>query len=99
MAWTLLEQHQQISSADYRARIQMAFLNTAQNVMAESDQTANHAERIALAERVINGDGMPRRAVEMLHILNPGLQVADPTDSDILFTVAQQWEYFAAQLE
>lgn len=95
MAWTLLEQHQQISSADYRARIQMAFLNTAQNVITEDPQTPNHAARLVLAEQVIEGDGLPRRAVDILHVLNPGLQVENPTDSDILFTVSQQWDYFA----
>lgn len=96
--WTLLEQHTITSSASYQQRVEMAFLKTAFDVTNEDSGTANHAERLALAEQVISGSGVPPRAFKLLHILNPALQgTQDPTDSDILFTVAQQWNYFANQ--
>jgi predicted outer membrane protein len=97
--WTLLEQHTITSSSAYQQRVEMAFLKTAFDVSNEDPQTANHAARLVLAEQVINGSGVPPRAFKLLHILNPALQgTQDPTDSDLLFTVSQQWNYFANQI-
>lgn len=96
--WTLLEQDTITSSAAYQKRVEMAFLKTALDVVNEDPQTASHAERLALANQVLWGSGVPTRAFKLLHILNPALQATpDPSDSDILFTVAQQWNTFAAQ--
>lgn len=97
MAWTLLEQAVFSSAQDYSRRVQMAFLKTAQDVVSEDPQTADHAKRLILANQVISGSGVPIRAVATLHILNPALQVVggEPTDNDLLFTVSQQWNYFA----
>ncbi len=97
MSWSLLQSFQYTSAADYRNRVIHAFLKTADQVVNESPSESNHAARLALANQVISGTGLPPRAFEMLPVLNPGLQVdgGDPTDNDILFTVSQQWDYFA----
>lgn len=97
MAWDLLQQSQYTSASDYQKRVQFAFLETAQDVYTEDPETPNHAERLALANQVISGSGLPPRAFSILHILNPGLQVegGSPTDNDLLFTVSQQWNYFS----
>lgn len=74
----------------------MAFLKTALDVINEDPITASHAERLILALEVFKGTGVPPRAAKVLHLLNPALQgTLEPTDGDILFTVAQQWNYFA----
>lgn len=97
MPWSLQQQSDYTSASGYQKRIQFAFLKTAQDVVSEDTETANHAERLTFANQVISGSGMPPRATSILHILNPALQVdgGDPTDNDILFTVSQQWNYFA----
>lgn len=96
--WTLLEQHTITSSSEYQQRVEMAFLKVAFDVTNEDSGTANHAARLELANEVISGAGVPPRAFKMLHILNPALQGSpNPSDSDLLFTVAQQWNYFSAQ--
>jgi len=95
MAWSLTELYEKSSSTDFNNRVQMAFLKTAVDVQNESEQVENHEDRLALASQVINGTGLPTRTVAMLALRNPALQVESPTDSDILFTVSQQWNYFA----
>jgi hypothetical protein len=96
--WTLQEQHDITSSAAWQQRVEMAFLKTAFDVTNENSGTANHPARLTLAQKVISGSGVPPRASKLLHILNPALQGSqNPTDNDILFTVSQQWDYFANQ--
>jgi hypothetical protein len=94
MAWSLEEQYTRASNAVWSNKLRMAFLKTAFDVTNESDQTPDHTQRLALANQVIDGD-MPNQAVFLLPILNPALQVDNPTDNDILFTVSQQWNFFA----
>lgn len=97
MPWTLAEQHVRSSAAEYANRLSFAFLKTAFDIINEDPQTANHETRLRLANQVVNGS-LPPRAVQILHILNPALQVEEPTDNDILFTVSQQWDFFANRL-
>lgn len=98
MSWTLDQQTNYSNDSQYRNRIQMAFFSVANDVENESSSATNHIARKALADRVLYGAGVPPRAASILHILNPALQVDGgvPTDNDILFTVSQQWDYFAA---
>lgn len=100
MAWTLLEKATFTAATDYRARIGQAFLKLANDVVNESGSTTNHANRLTLAEQVISGSGVPSRCYELLPVLNPALQVdgGEPTDNDIIFTVSQQWDFFANEL-
>lgn len=104
MPWTLNQQFTFTSDPAYRNRIGLAFLKLANDVTNEDPGTANHVKRLALATQVISGSGVPPRCYQLLPILNPALQVnvsdptADPTDNDILFTVSQQWDYFANEL-
>lgn len=94
--WTLLQQNTITTSAEYQQRVEMAFLKVALDVINEAPETANHAERVTLANAVFKGSGVPPRAAKVLHLLNPALQgTLEPTDNDILFTVSQQWNYFA----
>lgn len=101
MSWTLSQQFTNTSDPDYRNRMGLAFLKIANDITNEDPGTANHVKRLALANQVISGSGVPPRCYALLPILNPALQVtvndpkADPTDNDILFTVSQQWDYFA----
>lgn len=101
MSWTLNQQFTFTSDPVYKNRIGIAFLKLANDVINEDVETNNHANRVELANQVINGSGVPPRCYQLLPILNPALQVpvndptADPTDNDLLFTVAQQWDYFA----
>lgn len=101
MSWTLNQQFTFTSDPAYRNRIGLAFLKLANDVTNEDPTTANHVKRLALANQVISGSGVPPRCYQLLPILNPALQVpvndptADPTDNDILFTVSQQWDYFS----
>lgn len=98
MAWTLEQASTYTKVQAYRDRIGQAFLKIAQDVVTEDPGTANHAQRLVLANQVIKGSGIPSRAYEMLPRMNPALQVDGgvPTDNDILFTVSQQWDAFAA---
>lgn len=104
MSWTLSQQFTYTSDADYRNRIGLAFLKLANDVTNEGSGVANHVKRLALANQVISGSGVPPRCYQLLPILNPALQVSvsdpttDPTDNDILFTVSEFWEFFADQL-
>lgn len=97
MSWSLSQQFTYTSDSDYRNRIGLAFLKLANDVTNEDPGTANHVKRLALATQVINGSGVPPRCYQLLPTLNPALQVDGgvPTDNDILFTVSQQWDYFA----
>lgn len=96
MSWTLQQQFEYTSATSYQHRIYFAFLKTANDIRNEASNTTNHVARLALAEKVINGDGPPKRAVMLLHVLNPALQVdgGEPTDNDLLFTISQQWDFF-----
>lgn len=99
MPWNLAEQFDKTASTDYQKRVAQAFLKCAFDVTNEDAGTANHANRLKLAEQVISGSGVPPRAFQLLPILNPALQVesGDPTDNDLLFTVAGQWDRFSPQ--
>lgn len=97
MAWTLLQQFTFSNAPDYKNRVGQAFLKLANDVVNEDESTGNHENRIALANQVISGTGVPPRAFALLPVLNPALQVdgGEPTDNDLLFSIAQQWDYFA----
>lgn len=97
MAWNLQEQHERVNTSPYPQRLSMAFLKTAFDVVNEDPGTTNHTQRLVLANQVVNGV-LPSRAVQILHILNPALQVDNPSDNDILFTVSQQWDFFANRI-
>lgn len=98
MAWTLEEQSVRTSTSPFPQRVFFAFLKTGFDVINEDPGTASHAERLVLANQVINGS-LPPRAVQLLPILNPALQVDNPSDNDILFTVSQQWNFFANRIQ
>jgi hypothetical protein len=97
--WTFLEQHTISTSSEYQQRVEMCFMNVAFDVLNEPGNTANHANRVALANRVLWGEGVPPRAFKLLHILNAALQGSPtPSDGDLEFTVAGQWDTFANAL-
>lgn len=98
MAQTFLQQFTLFDSAEFQQRLLMCLLKASQNIVAEDPQTANHAKRVFLAEKIIRETVIPFRMNLLLPILNPALDVAAPTDSDIEFTVSQQWDYFANRL-
>lgn len=98
MALTFAEQFTTFDSAAFQQRLLMCLLKTAQNIVSEDPQTTNHAKRLQLAEKVIRETVIPFRMNLLLPVLNPALQVEAPSDSDIEFTVAQQWGYFADRL-
>lgn len=92
----------------WQKRIQMVALNTAVDVMAESDATAEHASRIALARMVIAGNqtamtSFPKlvltnetvRAAAVADIANYGAAVVD---SDLEYVVAVIWTPTALSL-
>jgi hypothetical protein len=89
-------------------RINMVALNTAVDVMAESDATEEHASRIALARMVIAGNqtalaAMPKlvltnevvRAAAVADVANWGAAVLD---SDLEYVVAVIWTAAALSL-
>lgn len=98
MSLTLIQQFNLFDSADFQRRLLMCLLKCANNIVNEDPETANHANRKLLAEKVIRETVIPFRMNLLLPVLNPALQVESPTDSDIEFTVAQQWNYFANRL-
>lgn len=85
----------------YASRVAMIQLKVAQNVASEDPGTANHAERIAYAGRVIRGDENPKMVASHVNS-QPGIAVqieADPSklganvpDADIEFTLAAIWD-------
>lgn len=101
MSWTLNQQFTYTSDPNYKNRIGLAFLKLANDITNEDPTTPDHVKRLALADQVISGSGVPPRCYQLLPILNPALQVtvndptADPTDNDIIFTVSEFWNYFA----
>jgi len=96
MAWSNYLQTVLTDRPEYISRIHTSFQKVAVAVTQESTQTEHHADRLALAERVINGAGVPTRAHKILHTLNPALQATpEPTDADIEFSVTEHWNYFA----
>lgn len=96
MAWSYLELYNNSNSSELNNRVQMACLKIAVDVQNEDPGTSNHASRLVLANRVVNGSGLPSRVVALLALRNPALQVASPTDSDIDFTVSQQWDFLSS---
>lgn len=97
MAWSLEELSVKTSAAPYPQRVQFAFLKTAIDVINEDPGIPEHAVRVILANQVVEGN-LPSRAAQLLPTLNPALQVDSPTDNDLLFTVSQQWNFFANRL-
>lgn len=101
MSWTLNQQFTYTSDAAYKNRMGLAFLKIANDITNEDPTTPDHVKRLALADQVISGSGVPPRCYQLLPILNPALQVtvndptADPTDNDILFSISEFWNYFA----
>lgn len=98
MAQTFLQQFALFDSAEFQQRLLMCLLKVAQNIVNEAPETANHAARLLLAEKIIRETVIPFRMNLLLPVLNPALDIAAPADGDIEFTVAQQWDYFANRL-
>lgn len=98
MAQTFAEQFTLFDSTAFQQRLLMCLLKVANNVANEDPLTANHEKRAALAEFVIKETKIPFHMNLLLPVLNPALDVASPTDSDIEFTVVTFWEYFADRL-
>lgn len=88
MALTLLERHQLDGSAGFQGRVRVALLDAANQILWESDQTANHAERVNLADAILaDGNAAERMVARFLPFLHTHSAViangADISDADL----------------
>lgn len=80
--------------SEFRQRTLILMVKVALQVQAEDPQTANHAERSALAYRCLyDPDGMAR-LFALAVAANPAVLPGAP-DGDIEFSVSAVWDAFA----
>ena len=87
---------------EFAARVMMICHKVAQNVASEDPGTANHAERVAYAERIFRGGDNPKSMAT--HVIssnptigqtienNPELLGSNVPDGDIEFALASIWD-------
>lgn len=88
MALTLLQRHQLDQSAGFQGRVRIALLDAANSIKWESDQTANHAERVNLADAILaDGNAAGRMVARFLPFLHTHSAViasgAEISDTDL----------------
>jgi hypothetical protein len=75
----------------WRSRCEIAGINSATNVMAESVTEPGHTERAEYATKFLNAPATLGGPLAMAVASQPGIDGADATDSDIQFTVNALW--------
>lgn len=94
MAWSYTQQWQQAVKQENINLVQVAIVQAAIAISAESDQTANHTNRVALARQVLaDPSGWSERFV--WGIVTDATVQSAPTDANIYNAVAGQWNAYA----
>jgi hypothetical protein len=75
----------------WRGRCEIAGVQAATQVMAESVETPGHDLRASYATRFLNQPATMSGALAVAVAAQPGITGADATDSDVAFTVASVW--------
>ena len=81
-------------NGDFIRRVQMAVIKAAIDIQAENPATANHAQRSALAYRVLHEPEAYAPKFAMAVATNPVI-VAASADADIQLAVNSMWDAFA----
>jgi hypothetical protein len=92
-----------------QSRIEERSLVAAKSIATEAANTANHSERLALAGRIMTGDGMVILQLTKMVLINTTIAAAvttvadflDPVkvaNNDIDFELASIWTMFAVAL-
>jgi len=90
---TLQDEFTESTNPSLQARVQMAALAAAQNISTEDPATANHANRVALAQNVARStDGF---RVPFTNMLCAEGITANSTDGDITNMVSAVWNTMA----
>ena len=94
---TLIEKHNLYSSANLRDRTKAAIREYASVVLAESDQTANHANRVTWALDALDSPDAATNRMMAEIVNNATIQDAgeSATDNDIKFVVNDAINKFA----
>lgn len=96
---TLAEAAQYAEDPAFIRRVRQAMCKAAANVAAESDQTANHTDRVALAKAVLAlpNEWAQNFAYAVANNGNVGTGSSDPLtdDSALEFVVNSLWDGFA----
>lgn len=98
MAWSLLELSTNTSgNSDMANRVRMAFLKSAVDIVQEQPGHPNYSvARNALAQSIIEGEGLPPNVHAVLALRSPDvIQAAAPTDQSIQDAVNGNFDYFA----
>ena len=81
-------------NGDFIRRVQMAIIKSALAIQAEDPATANHAQRSALAYKVLHEPEAYAPKFAMGVATNPVITAASE-DADIEFTVNSMWDAYA----
>lgn len=96
---TLAEAAQYAEDPAFVRRVRQAMTKAAANVASESDQTANHTDRVALAKAVLAlpNEWAANFAVAVANNPNVGTGTSDPLtdDSALEFVVNSLWDAFS----
>ena len=89
------------SDSAYRTKVEAAIVDQASIVILEADGTANHAQRIKLAFKVVEDvKTWSERFAKVILTKNKAFTIAQitaATDSAVLTEVAAFWDEFALQ--
>ena len=91
---TLSEQSAWVANSDNLAKVRQALCKAAVDVLAETKDTAHHAQRAAYAYQVICGPDAAAAPYVFAVAANPGLTMT-PSDNDLQFTVNSLFNDFA----
>lgn len=94
MAWTYKEQWQQAVDVDNVLLVKVAIVKAAIAISAEDGETANHANRVALAQQVLQS---PQAWAERFiwGVVTDATVQSAPSDANIYNAVAGQWNAYA----
>jgi hypothetical protein len=99
MMATLAESAQYAEDPAFIRRVRQAMTKAAQNVASESDQTANHTDRVKLASTVLAlpNEWAQNFAIGCANNGNVGTGTSDPLvdDGALEFVVASLWDAFS----
>jgi len=84
---------------DFKTRVRIAWCESAVDVMSEDASTANHAERVVFAGKILYGD-MDNYTLTAVTMTNPTVSNAyvagtNISDSDLKFTTNSLFDAFA----
>lgn len=82
-------------TAEFQDRVRYFAVKSALAIVAESDQTANHADRLVWARGILNGGSVAGLALGVL--TNPTIAASAPNvvDGDVEFAVVSMIDAFA----